>query len=247
MIWRPGVEEQLGYYVYLLSDPRSNVVFYVGKGLGGRCFDHLDEARSTKRDSAGDYGKLVTIRDIEASGDEVTIEILRHGLTEEEAFLTESVSIDLLGFSDLANRVVGQGTNWRGRMSVGDVNAQYGAQPVVFDTKHKIILIRVPNRFSKGMSDADLYEATRKWWRMGPRREQAQYALAVHGGVVRAGYVIRGWVTPSEDDIVEDERRRGRVAFVGSRDPEVEARYLYADVSGSFSQGNRNPFKYVGF
>lgn len=104
MEWRPGVEKNLGYYVYLLIDPRADWIFYVGKGTGSRCFSHVREARKTTRDSKDDYEKLATIRVIEDSGRKVRIEILRHGLTEAEAFHLESAAMDLLGFSDLDNR-----------------------------------------------------------------------------------------------------------------------------------------------
>ncbi len=94
-----GVAEHLGYYVYLLSDPRTSRPFYVGKGVGDRCFAHLREARRTQADTVGDYAKLATIRAIEQAGLTVTIEVLRHGLTEPEAFAVEAAAIDLLGMT----------------------------------------------------------------------------------------------------------------------------------------------------
>ena len=33
--------KKLKWYVYLLSDPNTNEVFYVGKGKGNRVFDHF--------------------------------------------------------------------------------------------------------------------------------------------------------------------------------------------------------------
>jgi len=36
--------EKIGYYVYLLLDPRNNKIFYVGKGKGNRLFDHISGA-----------------------------------------------------------------------------------------------------------------------------------------------------------------------------------------------------------
>jgi hypothetical protein len=96
MEWRPGVTEHLGFYVYLLSDPRDDRIFHVGKGISGRCFSHIQEARRTSEDPEDDYEKLTTIRDIEDSGRDVRIEILRHGLTEDEAFHVEAAVIDLL-------------------------------------------------------------------------------------------------------------------------------------------------------
>ena len=243
MGWRPGVEESLGYYVYLLIDPRDDSVFYVGKGTGGRCFSHVDEARKTSRDSKGDYEKLATIRDIEDTGHEVYIDILRHGLTEGEAFHVESAAIELL--SDLTNLVPGHDTHRVGRMAVDDVNAQYGAVAVDFDPSHNVILIR-SRRFRKGMSEDALYETTRVWWRVGPRRLKADYAMAVHDGVVRAVYKIDGWVKPTEEDIAEAPNRVGRQGFVGHVDPEMEERYLFADVTSLLpQQGGRNPIRYV--
>lgn len=245
MEWRPGVAERLGYYVYLLIDPRSDRIFYVGKGLGGRCFSHVQEARTTTRDSKGDYEKLTTIRRIEESGHDVRIDILRHGLTEREAFHLEAATMDLLGFSDLTNRIVGKGTHVLGRMGVDDLNAQYGAKPVNFDPDHRVILIR-SRRFTHGMDEHALYETTRMWWRLGPRRSRADYAMAVHGGVVRAVYRIDGWIEPTESDIAEEANRVGRFGFIGHRDEEMEKRYVFADVTAYLpARGGRNPIRYV--
>ena len=217
----------------------------MGKSPGGRCFSHLDEAHRTTRDSKGDYEKLAAIRDIEDTGHEVHIDILRHGLTEDEAFHVESAAIELLGFSDLTNRVVGHGTDEVGRMGVDDVNAQYGAVPVDFDPSHKVILIR-SRRFRKVNGEDALYEATRVWWKVGSRRLKADYAMAVHGGVVRAVYKIDGWIKPTEEDIAEAPNRLGRYGFVGHVDSKMEERYLFADVTALLPpQGGMNPIRYV--
>jgi uncharacterized protein len=81
-----GVAEKIGYYVYLLIDPHTSEVFYVGKGVGDRCFAHVQVERRTKDGVIGDYPKLDRIREIEAAGQEVRLDILRHGLDEETAF-----------------------------------------------------------------------------------------------------------------------------------------------------------------
>ena len=159
MEWRPGVVENLNYYVYLLVDPRDDCIFYVGKGVGERCFSHVREARGTSQDSIGDYEKLATIRDITESGFEVGIEILRHALTEEEAFHVEAAAIDFAGFLgySVTNRVFGHGAASQGRMTVDEINARYGARRVEFDPEHRLILIR-SRRFTREMDDNDLYK-----------------------------------------------------------------------------------------
>ena len=251
-----GVAEKIGFYVYLLIDPRDNDVFYVGKGTGNRCFAHLAEARTTQADTVGDYAKLARIRDIEAAAAGVRIELLRHGLSEREAFLVESAAIDLLGLQSLDNRVVGREAVELGRMSVTDLNALYGATPVAIEPRHRVALIRINRLFERGMTEEALYEATRKWWRVGPRRRQLgttwapEWAMAVFGGVVRAVYRIEAWEQPNDEAIAGGPKRVGRAAFRGKRDREMEAIYLHRDVS-SYLRGidtgraSQNPVRYV--
>ena len=81
---------------------------------------------------------------------------------------------------------------------------------------------------------------------MGPRRNRADYAMAVYGGVVRAVYKIDGWIKPTQADIAQDSNRVGRYGFVGHVDEEMEERYLFADVTEYLPErGGRNPIRYV--
>ena len=42
------VISKLGYYVYLLIDPRTGNTFYVGKGRGNRTFAHVNDSLSKR-------------------------------------------------------------------------------------------------------------------------------------------------------------------------------------------------------
>jgi uncharacterized protein len=255
----PGVAEKIGFYVYVLIDPRDGAVFYVGKGIGNRCFAHIAEARATEKDSVDDYAKLAQIREIESFGRAVHIKILRHGLTDPEAFLVESAAIDLAALVQpgrLTTRVRGHDAVTTGLMSVDEINILYGATPVTIRSEHRVVLIRINRQFNVHLSESELYEATRKWWVVGSGRREAgswqapRWAMSVFGGVVRAVYRIDGWERPTAADIADGPKRQGRWAFFGARDPDMETLYLHRDVwaylrdpvSGRASQ---SPLRYV--
>ena len=101
-----SVIERMGYYVYMLKNPLTNTIFYVGKGTGNRIFAHANAALEQSLNS----DKLTIIRDIHAHHHQVIYEILRHGLTEKEALEVESALIDFIGLHELANKVTGHHT-----------------------------------------------------------------------------------------------------------------------------------------
>lgn len=82
------------------------------------------------------------------------------------------------------------------------------------------LLIRIPRLFREGMFDVALYEATRGVWKVGNRREQARYGLAVHQGLVLEVFEIHRWQPAGTDSY--DTRTfapgevDGRQEFVGS-------------------------------
>jgi hypothetical protein len=148
--------------------------------------------------------------------------------------------------SDSHNRVVDRDTAQVGRMTIADINAAYGAQPVTIDSDHPVLLIRVARECRRGISDAELYEATRSWWKVSLARAQnASWAFAVFGGVVRAVYSIESWESPTPDLVTDDPKRAGRGAFVGRRDAAMERQYLFRDVTAYLPMAAQNPVRYV--
>jgi hypothetical protein len=115
---------------------------------------------------------------------------------------------------------------------------------------HPVLLIRVPQAFRPGMSDVALYEATRGVWKIGPRRDQVRYALAIYEGLVKEVYEIGHWqpalTTPYTTRKLDRAGAAGRWEFVGKRAPEaVRQLYLGKSVAAHFRQGNQNPIFYV--
>src|SRR5687768_5351269 len=141
-----SVIEKLNYYVYLLIDPETAQVFYVGKGIANRIFAHANAAFSETTPSE----KMDKIRLIHAKGLSVKHVILRHGLTEKEAFEVEAALIDYLGIAALTNQVAGYNSDDRGSMNVGDIIEKYAAPEIIIS--EPAILITVNRLYRKGMN-----------------------------------------------------------------------------------------------
>lgn len=169
--------EDLGYYVYMYSDPKTKKPFYVGKGTGNRAFSHLNFYDDTEDSSE----KLKKIAEIRKRGQEPIIEIISYGLDEETAYIVEAAVIDLIGVDNLTNIVVGHGSNEYGRITVDDLIAQYADELEPGDIKEKVLCI-VPNQlYHPNMKEAELYDATRGYWPVKlERAEQAKYVFSVY-------------------------------------------------------------------
>ena len=237
----PGVAGKLGYYVYLYVDPRTDQPFYVGKGVGERVLDHLT--------GEGESRKHRIIAELRERGLQPRLEILAHGLENEAcAFRVEAAAIDLLGLGSLANQMRGWRSLQFGRMSLAELVGFYAAEPV--EVVHPVLLIRINQMFYRGMPAQELLEATRGVWRLGERRAQARYALAVFEGVVQAVYAIESWhpagTLPYETRPLEDVRVEGRWEFAGRPAPgEIGDIYMGRSVADYFRRGQQNPVVYV--
>ncbi len=94
----------MSYYVYELADPRTNQVFYVGKGKGARINAHEAEARKGIASP-----KCDRIRQIEAEGLGVVKRKVAHFSDEQEAFDYEAELVCQYGLENLANLQHGGG------------------------------------------------------------------------------------------------------------------------------------------
>lgn len=81
------------YYVYGLIDPRTETLFYIGKGKGKRITQHLNE----KETIHSNIGKLNLIKEIQENNYEVGQKVFVEKLSEEAALLLEKILIFRLG------------------------------------------------------------------------------------------------------------------------------------------------------
>ena len=208
-------QEQLGAYVYALVDPRSDKVFYVGKGNGNRVFDHCNFALKEDHESL----KLNLIREIVAEGLNVKHYILRHKLSDAEALIVESVLIDFLTYPEFNNEsmltnIVSGHHQWdRGIKTVGEIEAIYDCKQISPDPKDHMLLVSLNKTFDlarKRNDDIDLYEITRRAWIVAKyKAKQVNYVLGVHRGIVRSVIKVSGYSWE------KDGKNKDRCAFVG--------------------------------
>lgn len=241
---------QENYYVYALVDPRSQKIFYIGKGKGNRVSNHVQEA-SDNPDS--EKTKLTIIREIEKSGKKVLQYIIRSSLSEEEAFFLEACLIDVLNFKDfklntaLSNIVLGHHRDKEKLLieqfkttivTTDELNSFYKTEPLtVF--KHKVMAININKTYkSTSKPHPNIYEAVRKSWRINlARAEQAELVLAEYKGVVRA--VFRPWRWYSEDG--------KRYMFEGEKVEDKEIIDLYLNKTIERVPGSISPVRYFGY
>jgi len=231
--------EKLGYYVYLLIDPREgaedNGVFYVGKGTQKRALAHLLEKDFEKEERA----KHKRIREICEGKKEPKIDILRHGLTSDEAFKIERAVIDYIGIEHLTNQVLGHDPTDTGRMSLEEVEIKYQAKKAEF--KDDVLLININKTFRRGMTPDEILKKTQGNWKINKKKaENFKIVCAVFHGIIREVFEIEGnWVK------IKEGKDKGRGYFVGKRAAEnIRERYLHTSVYEYWPKGMQSPIRY---
>lgn len=237
--------QHLKFYIYTYRDPRDGSLFYVGKGKGNRAFSHLSDISERR--------KTIRIKDIRQAGHEPIIEILIHGLDDEEAaFQVEAAVIDIFGTDVLTNDVRGRSTRDYGVMSLEQIISKYDAPKATITDP--VCLIRVSRKFRYGMSEQDLYDNTRGIWRIAPTKRSPQYAFAVYNQVIQEVYKIAGWFPAGSTHYSNRpemaERLLGpdaeRYEFVGSiAEQAIRTRYRFKNVGSYLARNSQSPVLYV--
>lgn len=107
------------------------------------------------------------------------------------------------------------------------------------DFQEPTMLIRISRQFHEGIRKRELYESTRKWWRIVPK-DAVRYAMSVVQGKIIAVFCVQKW----ELGVGEVS---GRSAFVGEYAPKaLSEKYIGGSVKGFFPKGAANPIRYVG-
>lgn len=239
----PHIIKKLGYYVYLYINPIDNKIFYVGKGRGNRVLEHLKSNSETRA--------AQIVKEIQANGQIPLIEILTHGLPDEDAaYKIEAAVIDVIGVDNLANAVRGWRSGFYGRMDIKQLVSIYHEERVEID--EPAILIKLIWSYHYGMSDTELYDGTRGVWKLGKRRNNAKYAFAVYEGIVREVYEIQQWFPAGSTFNSRDPENQkfqeypGRWEFIGRVAASgLRKKYLLKSVGHYWGKHPRSPVIYA--
>jgi len=210
-----NIHKELSNYIYALYDPREKLPFYIGRGVGDRAFSHLKESHNKKVKD-----KVDSLRDQKIKP---VIKILIHGLTNQQARAAETAAIAILGKDNLANEVKGAGSSLT-NISPAEIIHHYNAKEALI--KHKAILI-VRNPWNPNQTEQYHYDLTRASWKVGKKKDHAEYAFLVHQGVIKRVYTVAAWYPdgttfhtrnnpdPNNPHYRHDYKIRDRYEFVG--------------------------------
>jgi uncharacterized protein len=239
-------DTDLGCYVYIFRNPEDNKPFYIGKGTGPRGGNLNGRNPDTT-------AKIEEIRKVQKK--EPIIELLRYGLDEETAFMYEGLAIDVMGVENLTNRKGGRKETIKWPTKPDKSNRQPPDPINEANITEPSIIIRPNQLYHSGMSDEELYDATRGIWKLGERRKKARYVFAVFQGIILDVYKIKGEWHPAGTTFVNSTRpnmtrdniapeRLGDWEFI--REPvENEIREKYRLKSVKRYLTSRNPILYV--
>ncbi len=186
-------QQELKSYVYMLLDPKDNKPFYIGKGKSNnRVFDHMN---CTLTDLDTSTLKYDIIREIKSRGQDVQHIIVRHGLSDKEAFEIEASLIDTFHYCGilLSNIQGGHKSVEKGLMTSEEIIRLYNAQPLE-KMGNDCMLININKTYERGNTTNPIYQATKETWLISKwRLPQIKYVLSEYRGLIVEVFEVKEW------------------------------------------------------
>lgn len=233
---------KLGYYVYALLNPINNKVFYIGKGNSNRVFAHVKEILNSENEV--DSIKKAEIKEILDQNKSIEHYIIRHGLTENEAFLIESTLIDYNNnlINKLSNEVNGHHSAFYGIKTTDELIRQYNA-PDLESITDPVVIININKKFKNTKSKTtSVYEVTKEAWVISEsKRNVVKYALAEFQGIIISAFEILHWYSVNTNN----NSNNNRWGFEGQDAPEsIKEKYINKSIMFAKKRGAANPIRF---
>lgn len=239
------VKQKLKYYVYALIDPKNDEIFYIGKGVNDRIFQH--ETENIGMESS----KHRRIESIKRIGKEVKKVIILHGLTEEEAFAAEAALINVMQFltpDKLTNVVSGHHSD--PVMTVEEIERFYGAEYLTEkDIFHNLLVIKINSLYDYNMADREIMDCARGHWRINVENaKNMDYLVAVYRGQVVGVYENMQWyssgiATEFYPQLSEENLKLTNRKYC-TCNPAIKAKYINKNIS-TVVKDTQNPVSYI--
>ena len=239
-------QQQLKYYVYMLIDPINNAPFYVGKGKDNRVFAHLKCA--LEHETVSD--KYDKIREITSKNATVQHVIVRHGLSEKEAYEIEATLIDVFVYLkyEFENQQGGHKSIEKGLMTSDEVKRLYNAEPLTA-LSSDCIIININSLYRRGYGDNAIYNATKGIWTIAQwRLKGLKYVLSEYRGLIVEVFQVDRWLE-AERGFSSKAKQHGQTKtgyyFEGNVAPDdVRNRYINKSIMYVKKKGAANAVRY---
>lgn len=216
------------YYVYAYYSSDSKIPIYIGKGMKGRCFAHLERFEDEK---------------------DIKVYIIKDNLTDEEAFDIESACIDVIGVENLKyNNVKGRHSKKRiANQLVGNEKLNIAEVPdrsLIIYLSESVIKDQSINM----LSDLELYERARASWAMSKIKggfdkiNEYEHVFVGFKKHIIAVYKNIHWFKSGTIQLFTRKRNSSpdRYEFVGKIDEKLSKKYIgkyYFDKRFSYGGG----------
>ena len=117
------------------------------------------------------------------------------------------------------------------------------------DIIENVIAIKISQAYRENMTELELYEATRGYWKIDVKRaERADYVFCVYKGIIKEVYKIKEWLpagTIPRSTLPDAETPADRYEFVGEVAKEaIRSKYIEKSIANLYRKGEANPIKY---
>lgn len=117
------------------------------------------------------------------------------------------------------------------------------------DITENVIAIKINQVYRENMTELELYEATRGYWKINVKRaEMADYVFSVYKGIIKEVYKIKEWLpagTIPRLTLPDAKVPADRFEFVGEvAEGEIRNKYIDKSIANLYQKGEANPIKY---